>query len=172
MADGHNDVLTELEHVLRAQLEGYERLLAAILTKREAIRQADIDTITKLCHEENEIAQQLGDLEKYRLELVGRLTEAVNPQAAQPLSITEIIALASADGVRERLTELVEALRSAVGEVRRESAIVRRAADALSTHMTGLMQKVQSALSGLPRYGRRGRIAVDESLSCAVDVTS
>ena len=166
-----DSVPIQLHRVLRAQLEGYGRLLSAIRNKREAIRSADIDGITNLCHEENTIAQRLGDLEKYRLQLVGQITETVDPDAEAPLSLNEIVALASGEE-RAQLSVLAADLRQAVDAVRQESAIVRRAAEALSTHVTGLMQKVQSALSRLPMYGQRGRIEVDQHFSCAVDVTS
>jgi hypothetical protein len=163
--------LDRLMRILVAQVERHRRLLACIERKRQAIRTADIDGITNLCRTEQAIAHRLGDLEKQRLGLVGRLTEAIAPRAARPLSLREIAALADPER-RRRLEALAETLRDAIGKVRRESSIVTAAADVLSRHMTGIMQTVNAALSRVGVYERRGRIALGAQMDFCVDVKS
>jgi len=163
--------LDRMGRVLAAQIEGHRKLLSCIEKKRQAIRSADIDAITKLCQAEQAIAHRLGDLEKQRLELVGRLTERLAPDAARPLSLREITAAAD-EGRRGALEALAQRLREAIETVRRESSIVTAAASALSRHMTGIMQTVNSALSRVGVYERRGRIAVGAQMDFCVDLKS
>lgn len=160
-----------LGRVLAAQIEGHRKLLSCIEKKRQAIRDADIDAITKLCQAEQAITHRLGDLEKQRLELVGRLTERLAPDAAEPLSLCEIAAAAD-EGRRGGLEALAQGLREAIETVRRESSIVTAAAGALSRHMTGIMQTVNSVLSRVGVYERRGRIAVGAQMDFCVDLKS
>ncbi|MDY7107796.1 MAG: flagellar protein FlgN [Planctomycetota bacterium] len=163
--------LDRLMRILAAQVDRHRRLLTCIERKRQAIRGADIDGITKLCQAEQRIAHRLGELEKQRLALVGRLTERTAPRAAKPLSLREIAALADPER-RRRLEALAETLREMIGRVRRESSIVTAAANALSRHMTGIMQTVNAALSRVGVYERRGRIAVGTQMDFCVDVKS
>jgi hypothetical protein len=163
--------LDRLMRILAAQVERHRRLLACIEHKRGAIRTADIEGITRLCQAEQRIAHRLGELEKQRLALVGRFTELVSPKAAKPLSLQEIAALADPER-RRRLEALAVTLRDLIGRVRRESSIVTAAANALSRHMTGIMQTVNAALSRVGVYERRGRIAVGAQMDFCVDVKS
>jgi hypothetical protein len=108
---------TMLERILVLQLDGHKRMLACIERNREAVRHADMDTIKSVCQEQNQLAQQLAELEKSRLTIVGRLTESLQPQAKAPLSLDEI-AEAAGQPTGDRLTALAEQLRAAVQEVR------------------------------------------------------
>jgi len=72
----------------------------------------------------------------------------------------------------DEMTTLAGALREATAKVRRESSIVTAAAEALSRHMTGIMQTVNSALSRVGVYERRGRIAVGAQMDFCVDLKS
>ena len=114
-------LLDRLARILSAQIERHRRLLSCIEKKRQAIRTADIDAITRLCQAEQAIVQRLGDLEKQRLALVGQFTGRLAPDAARPLSLGEIAAAAEPQR-RDRLEALAEALRAAMEKVRREIA--------------------------------------------------
>ena len=161
----------ELQEAMAAQLEDHQRLLRCIERKEAAIRSADIEAVTRICQEENGIAQRLGELEKQRLGLVGRITESLHPGAETPLTVSAI-AEAIDDPARTRLLALGEQLRATVGQVRRASSVVRSAAEALSRHMTGIRQTVESALSRAGVYGKRGRIALGAQLQFSVDIKS
>jgi flagellar biosynthesis/type III secretory pathway chaperone len=160
-----------LEEILRRLLADHERMLACLDRNREAIRQADMDALKSVCEEQNAIVQQLAELEKSRLVVVGRLTQRLQPQAEAPLSMSQI-----ADAVDEpagrRLSALAGQLRSAVEEVRAASAVLRAAGQALARHMSGLMQTVQSALSRARVYSPRGQLAVGAQSRYAIDLTS
>jgi hypothetical protein len=130
-----------------------------------------MDAIKSVCQEQNRLAQQLAELEKSRLTVVGRLTESLHPQAAAPLSLNQI-AEAAGEPAGDRLTALAGQLRAAVQEVKRASTVVRTAADALARHMSGLMQTVHSALTRARVYGRRGRLDTGAQSRFAIDVTS
>jgi hypothetical protein len=99
-----------LEAVLRALLEGHERLGQYLESKREAIRVADIDRISALCRQEHLVVQRLADLEKQRLTILGRLTEAVSPQASRVLTLREVASAADAESLHRHLTGILQAV--------------------------------------------------------------
>ncbi|MHC4320223.1 MAG: flagellar export chaperone FlgN [Planctomycetota bacterium] len=141
-----DDEIALLERILRGQLDDHKRMLDCIERNREAVRNADMEAIKLVCQDQNSLAQHLAELEKVRLTAVGRLTESLQPQAATPLSVSQI-AEAVGEPAGPRLTALADQLRATVQEVRRASTVVRTAADALARHMSGLMQTVHSALT-------------------------
>ncbi len=160
-----------LEEILRRQLETHKQLLACVERNREAVRQADIQQIRSICEEQNAVAQGLAELEKIRLTLVGRLTERLEPDAREPLSLSRIAAELD-EPASGRFETLATQLKQAVGEVRRASAVVRTAADTLARHMSGLMQTVQSAMGRATVYGRRGRIETGQQNQFCLDIKS
>ncbi len=164
-------VVAGLERILREQLQGHRRLLESIERTREAVRKADMAAIETHCRQEHEIASALAELEKGRLALVGRLTERLRPGAATPLTISEIAECAG-DDAGPRLEAVAAELKSQVIAVRRESSVVRTAAEALSRHMSGLMQTVQAVLCRAQVYSRRGRIASGMQKQFCIDVTT
>ena len=144
-----------LEETLRRQLEAHKQLLACVERNREAVRQADMQQIRSVCEEQNTVAQGLAELEKVRLTLVGRLTERLEPDAQQPVSLGRIAAELD-EPAGGRFQALAAQLKQTVEEVRKASAVVRTAADALARHMSGRMQTVQSVLARAPGAGARG----------------
>lgn len=166
-------LLDGLERLLRTQLESHQRLLRCIEGKRQAIRTADMNGITDLCKQEHTILQRITELEKHRLELIGRLTETLRPNAEALLTISEIAALSGIEESSQvRLTVLAAQLREALNDVKRQSSVVRAASEALSRHMTGIVQTVHSALSRARVYGQRGTIALGTQIHSVVDLKS
>jgi hypothetical protein len=163
--------LNQLEQILRRQLTDHERMLVCLERNREAIRQADMDAIKSVCEEQNAIVQQLAELEKSRLVVVGRLTQRLRPQAPAPLSMSQI-AEALDEPAGRRLSALAAQLRNAVEEVRAASAVLKAAGQALARHMSGLMQTVQSALTRARVYSPRGQLALGAQSRYAIDLTS
>jgi len=160
-----------LEQILRAQLEGHKRMLTCIERKRDAIRTADIELVTTICGEENTLIQKMGELEKRRIELIGRLTSHFMPRASAPMTVTQV-AEAVGEPFAARLQAHAAQLKEMIGRVRRESSIVRQAADALNRHLGGIVQTVHSALSRARVYGQRGRIVLGAQLESSVDLQS
>lgn len=163
--------LSLLEEILRRQLADHQRMLDCLDRNREAIRLADMEAIKSVCEEQNAIVQQLAELEKSRLVVVGRLTQRLQPRAAEPLSMSQI-AEAVGEPAGRRLAALAGQLRSAVDEVRAASAVLKAAGQALARHMSGLMQTVQSALTRARVYSPRGQLAVGAQSRYAIDLTS
>ena len=168
--DLHREI-TLLEENLRRQLEAHRQLLDCIERNREAIRRADMQQIRSICDQENTVAQHLAELEKVRLVLVGRVTEHLEPDAGQPVSMSRI-AEALDEPAAGRFAALAAQLRAMVEEVRKASAIVRTATDALARHMSGLLQTVHSALGRAKVYGRRGMLVTGEQNQFCVDIKS
>lgn len=161
----------QLEQILSEQIELHRKLESCIERKKEAIRKAHIDSIRMICEEENVHVQKIGDLEKARLILVGELTEAIRPEATEPLTVHEI-AEAMNDEQGARLIELRTVLRDLIKQVRRGSSIVRIASEKLNRHMIGILQTVRTTLSGAGVYERKGQVSLGVQLEFSVDVRS
>ena len=160
-----------LERILRAQHDDYKKLSNFIEHKKEAIRQAQIETIAQICEQENVIAQEMGELEKKRLTLVGEITATLRPDAMTPMTMLEIAASAD-EAQAARLIARRKELRASVKQVRRASSVVRTASEKLNQHMIGVLQTVRSALSGAGVYERKGQVALGAQLEFSVDVKS
>ena len=166
-----NACIEALERMLRDQLEMHRRLLECISRKKVAIAAAQIAEVTRICGEENAIVQQLAESEKHRLALVGKLTQVIDCKSEKPLTVMAIAAEAR-EPQRSRVVALAGQLRDSLERVQRESSIVRTAADALSRHMSGIMQTVHAALSRARVYGQRGRIAIGVQMPSVLDIKS
>jgi hypothetical protein len=70
------------------------------------------------------------------------------------------------------LAAYADQLRSLIAEVKRQSSIVRNAAEALSRHMSGIVQTVHSALSRARVYSHRGQINLGVQLESSLDLKS
>ena len=98
MADQHtiqtNDALEaalpHLQDNLKSQFALHCKMETCIKSKRMAISEARIDSVAGICEEENDLLQQLGELEKSRLVLIGSLTRALEPEAHELLTIGKI----------------------------------------------------------------------------------
>lgn len=160
-----------LESILCAQHDDYKKIAKLIERKQEAIRNANMQDITGICQEEQVVAQHATQLEKQRLVLTGDLTSRLQPNASEPLTVSRIAdALDEPD--RDRILELTNALKQTVKEVRQASSIVRKAADALATHMSGLLQTMQSVLSKAQVYSQQGRISAATQSQFCLDIKS
>src|SRR6185503_20443442 len=83
----HRDASSELERILRGQLEGHQRLLACMERKRQAIREANIDVVNKVCAEESAWANALAELDKRRHMAIAQLARAIDPTSRAPLPL-------------------------------------------------------------------------------------
>lgn len=160
---------TELESTLRAQLRAHEELAPLLDRKRVAIRTADLDELSRVVEAEREIVRRLERLEQARPAQVRRLAAALGrPDASTLSALADLLD----EPVARRLLALRGQLREAIEHARRESGVLRAATDALSQHLTGMLQSVQGALSAARVYGRGGRVDGGAPLRCAVDLRS
>jgi hypothetical protein len=163
--------LERLDSVLLSQVSAHEKLLKCLSESQEAIRMADMDAFGIACKQKHEIAVEITELERTRLELIVLLTAAIKPGAESPLKLTEL-ALLIDEPLQGRLQLRADALRKIIHEVRKKSSIVRQAVEVLGRHMTGLVQTVQGAVTGTGVYGKRGRFDDNCQLRFSVDVRS
>jgi hypothetical protein len=161
-----------LEGVLRRQLACHARLLELVHGKREAIRTADVEKITRLCRDEEDLLCRAAALEKEREQIAAAAAKAgVAAPRGERLRAADIAERLEEPG-RSRVHALAAQVREAVTELRRQSSIVRAAAESLSAHMAGILQVIQGAMSQARVYGRKGRIAVGAPVQSAVDLRS
>jgi len=175
-ADADKDRRTSIEllrHLLTKQIELHDQMLDCVNRKREAVRQADVDGLTKTCEREQVIVQRLLDLEQRREPLVRHLAGLLGVEPADGQSLTSSALAEHLDEPnRGMLQALAAQLREKVLQVRKDHSIVRHAAEALSRHMAGIMQNVQSVMNQSKVYERRGRMAAATPAASSVDVKS
>ncbi len=144
-----------LEQTLRQQLSLHSELLELLKRKRDVLRSSDTRAAIGLCTLEHEKIQKIAELEKHRLELVAELTLSVDPQAKEPLSMSEL-ADRLGEPARGRLLVLRHQLLERMKAVHYETGIVRRATETLSKHMNGIVQTIGALSAGVSTYGNRG----------------
>lgn len=160
-----------LEANLREQLAISGRILEGLARKKLALREMDVETIQSICESEQVDALSITELERGRLETVRGIAAAIQPGATQLPSLNELAAWLDEED-RARLLAVGSQLRAAIEDIRRQSSVIRLAAETLGRHMSGIVQSVHAALSRARVYGRRGRIAVGTQVQFAVDLKS
>ena len=147
--------ITSLEQTLRQLFSLHSELLELLKRKRDILRASDTQAMIGLCTLEHEKVQKIAELEKQRLNLVADLTLAVDPQAKQPLSMSQL-ADELGEPVRGRLLVMRHQLLEQMKAVHEETGIVRRATEALAKHMHGIVQTIGALSAGVSTYGSRG----------------
>lgn len=161
-----------LEKILRAQIDGYQKLLACMSQKRQAIRSARLESIRDVSTLESALMQRLLDLEKRRADLTHHLGGLLSPNEKRPVTISEITADSRIpEQQRDRIAVFAAQLRELLSQVKRESSIVRTAAEMLARHMSGIVQSVHAALSRTRVYSARGGLQSVGALS-VIDLKS
>ncbi len=161
----------QLLSMLNQQIRHQRTLIGLMKRKRAAVGAADFATIESLCRQEQRIALAVTNLERQRASCMKKIAIAIGATPGEPVKIASV-AHAVGGKLGEDLTVAAGALTELVRELRFESTVVRRAAEALAGHMTGIMQAVASAMSATPVYSQRGRIRGGNQLEFSVDVRS
>lgn len=144
-----------LESTLKQLLNLHGELLELLTRKREVVRGNDSHAVTGLCVLEHEKVQKITELEKRRLMQVAELTLKTDPQAKEPLRMTEL-ADRLGEPVRGRLLVARQQLIERMQQVQQETNIVRRATESLANHMHGIVQTLGALSAGVTTYGRGG----------------
>jgi hypothetical protein len=147
--------LQQLEQQLRDLLSEHDALLALIRRKREALRQAKPSVVSACCQSENGHVQKIGEIEKARQQLAAIITRQIDPDATCPMALREIAEQVD-EPQRGRLLVLHQQLKERMEQVRRESAVTRRAMEGLLNHVQGIVQSLTQYVGGGGTYGRRG----------------
>ncbi|MBL9149012.1 MAG: flagellar export chaperone FlgN [Phycisphaerae bacterium] len=156
-----------LDAILAATLEEYRSLRVEIAKRREALRRAEMPVVARSVETERAIMTRIGDLDRRRVVAVQGLSKRLGVAATAPVSEIARKLGPSGDG----LLSVAAALREEIEGCRRDSSVVRAAADALSQHLVGVFQAVQQAFAGATVYGRAGRVALAAPIR-SIDVKS
>lgn len=154
---------------LAVMVDGHDRLLVAVKRQREAIRRADLDDLSLTCREEERLVAHLTAAHAKRQRLMERVTAHLAPGSRRTLGLEEIVRLAP-ERLHDAFGELARRLASARDEIRRESAIVREASEALVRHLGGIIQTVHASVVGTNVYERRGRLVTPGEGDCCIDL--
>jgi hypothetical protein len=161
--------LAELEAGLTQLIAEHRQLLEQLRGKQQAMRRAKPAEVEARCTQEQAIVYRIGRLETQRQETVRRITQAIDPAAKSPMSITQI-APHIEEPMRGRLLVLRGQLRELIETVRRENDIARVATEGLLKHVQGIVQQVVAAM-GAGTYGRRGAMHQTPTLASTFSVT-
>ena len=168
--DPRNDELAEeMVGLLRRLIERYEQLRSLADLRMEAIRSADGARLGACIGQENELVQQVAELEKRRLELVGELSSRVGAPPDGRATVAWVASRVGRDAGR-RLSAAAAALRELLSGVRKRNESARAAAEALSNHMTGLIKTLTEHLNHAKTYGRAGTMDAGPRIVSSVDL--
>ena len=148
-------LVVALEANLQKQLDRHEQLLSLMDQKRSVLAGGDPHRLAQMCQLENENVQSLSELEKQRLEAVAALTLLLQPNAAEPMSMAELVRLLPAV-VRDKLELQRALLRQRMEAVKQQASIARRATESLTRHLQGLVDTIGSISTGVTTYAHEG----------------
>ena len=171
VVDAGDPLVEELETLMRDLLVRYERLRTLAVDRLAAIRQSDGARLAAVIGQENELVQEIAEIEKRRIGVVGRFADRVGSPAKAQTTMSWL-AERVAEPVRGRLLGLARTLRETIGAVKRENQVARTAAETLAQHMAGLMRTVAAHLNHAKTYGRAGTVDAGPAVVSALDVTS
>ena len=164
-------LLDRLEATLTQSVQRQQQLVGLLQRKREAMRSGDSKLMADLCRAENAVVQTVHELEKRRQQHVAELTAKVDPAAKQPMRMLDL-AERLPEPQRGRLlvtrTKLVEAME----QVQRETAVARRASEALLGHLGGLIRTIGSVAQGGAAYGQTGRLYTKPARLSSLDLAA
>jgi hypothetical protein len=161
----------ELETLMRELVVCYEQLRTIGAMRHESIRGADAEGLGACVRQENELIQRVAEIEKRRIQLVGRCTEVLGePERGE--ATMGWIAERAPEPLRGRLLSLAGSLRELLRAVSRQNRVSRETAEALASHMRGLIAKVAQHLNHAQVYGRAGVVEAGPRVVSALDITS
>lgn len=164
-------LLSELGRVLDALTSQYQRLDAASEARQDAMRRANIEHLSACISAENAAVQEIAEIEKRRVRVVGLIAERLGSEAKTqtPASwIAERVGGAPGAALGEKAREL----RRIMTGVAQRNAALQRASEHLARHMEGLWRQAASVLNHARTYGRLGVIGPGPSVVSAVDLRS
>jgi len=147
----------------------YAQLMTHAKARRAALRAGDFVGFSRLDEPEKRVVAQIADLDQQRLAEARAL--AVKLGLAADASLVEI-AERLPPSTGGRILVLREELRVLILDVRRETSVVRQAAERLSAHIAGIVQSVHAALAHANIYSSAGQIATSGGTISSLDIRS
>lgn len=158
----------ELEQVLAEIAGQYQELARCAVERREAMRRADTRRLAHCVGSENAAVQRIADLERRRMAVVETLAARVGAPGKSQTPVSQLAPLLP-EPARSRLLMLAQGLRDLMEKVAVLNEATRKAAEALSAHMEGLMRHVAAKLNHAQTYGPSGVIGAGGRVMSALD---
>lgn len=160
-----------LERIVSDLGEQYSRLKSLAQARLGAMRRADPAALSACVSQENLAVQEIVEIEKRRVRVVGELAGALGSREGVGTGLLWIAE--RIDGaVGERLTTKAQNLRDQMEEVRRINEVGAVVAERLARHMEGLWAQVAATLNHSKTYGRMGAVQPGPRVVSALDMTS
>ena len=140
--------LDKLDSLLVDLESEHEQLLALAGQQRDAITRADTKDLGRVVEQTAMTLGRIAGIENSRQRLIKR------PDGSIP-TVNQIAEQADPEHA-QTLTDRSASLRELMVRVNKEHQAVREASQALSNHMSGLMEQISAKLSHTGTYGRRG----------------
>ncbi len=165
------EVTRDLDRVLADLALQYQRLGALVSVKMGAMRKADTKALGACITQENGVVQEIAEIEKRRIRIVGELAKSLGSKEGVGTRISWIAEFLGRAG-RERLAVRAQALRELMEGVRKENEVAAIVAERLARHMEGLWAQVVATLNHSRTYGRKGAVQPGPRVVSALDLTS
>lgn len=163
-------LIADAERIACDLLAQFQRLSGLAAQRQEAIKRASPSGIAATIAAENDAVQQLAEIEKRRITVVGRLAERLGAPEKSQTKLSWIAARLGPAG--ERLARRAAELREAAESLRRVNEVARAATQQLAGHMEGLWRQAAAALNHSKTYGRIGRVDPGAVIVSGLDVRS
>lgn len=152
-------------------VDSYSSLVELARERETAIRTSDAQRLAGCIRRENAIVQRIAELDRQR----GEVVDAIAPMlGSQHGAATRVSWVAERIGgaERERLRVLIARLREVTATLTALNEVCRVAAEALASHMTGLLHAVARHLNHAKTYSRGGRVEAGARVVSSLDIST
>jgi hypothetical protein len=156
----------ELYDLLSELVSAHEALLAAAGEHRESLRTADTEAMAAASIRVDAICRDIAGLDEHRKQLTATLAPT------QPEATLSFLASQLPEPKRSTALEQATKLRELIIRARTEQRRLRAAADAMLSHVRGIVQQIQQGLNHAGTYGRAGRVDAGATVVTGLDMTS
>ena len=155
----HGDRVTPLLEAFEALECTYARLHEALLSRRQAVRHADVNALKASTERERSLITDLVTQNAARAASAQRLARdlGLKEHGNTPIPLGAILNRVSSEE-RDALDLVASRLRDRIEDVRNESAVLKHVSESLLTHVRSLAQRLHLAVSRVAVYGRDGRV--------------
>jgi hypothetical protein len=164
-------LVQQLESLLGELIVLYEQLKSMSAMHLDAIRTADARKLAACVRTENDLIQQVAEIEKKRIRVVGQLADHLGSPSKQDTTIGWLTQ--RVDGPRAgEMRSAADRLRGLMTEVGKINAVARGAAEQLARHMDGLMGEITRGMNHAKVYSNTGRVAAGARVTSGLDLKS
>lgn len=164
-------MIIELEGILESLGARMAELVELAGSRLDAIRAAAPAELAQTIGRENAVVQDIAEIEKRRIRVVGELARRYGSKAGVNTTFTWFAdRIGGSSG--ERLRRLARGLRERMEMLTQLNDTAALATNALISHMQGLMSQVGARLSHARTYARTGAVPPGPAILSSVDVTS